>query len=603
MLRDSVSCNPVRPAPVCSLRSVCTQNERHSRKRKSTTAPGVILWSVVAASLLSGCTARYYRKAADQEVYRIIQQVERQVFGQTNAFSIDTQYSGRKPEEIAPSELIEDRLATSHRILRIDDALNVAVTHSRRYQAEKERLYLTALTLTGERYAFGPQFFAGSTATLDRESDGDRAGRVSSDAGFGWLFKTGGRLSVALANDILRYYTGDPRKEIVTVISANITQPLLRGFGRNNTAVESLTQAERNVIYAVRDFAFFQDDFSVEVVNSYFDLVAQKDVIRNRYTNYLSRVASTQRLEERAKDRESLVSVDQARQAELTARNNYVNAVANYRTALNQFKITLGLPVGENVRLEDEALNELERTGLIPVPLDADAAFRFAVLKQLQVVTAIDQFEDSKRKVRLAADRLKADLNLFADASLASEPPTDYTRFDPDNIRAGVGISLDLPIDRLPERNNYRATLVSFETELRNLTLTLDNLKENIERGLRTLRQRRQNYEIQKSALEVANRRVESTTLNMEAGRVEVRDLVEAQDAQINAQNALTAALVDYQEARLQLMLDIGAINTDEPRFWLRDHLAAANFENLIAVEQPAQDTQVVLPPDQLLEN
>jgi outer membrane protein TolC len=130
-------------------------------------------------------------------------------------------------------------------------------------------------------------------------------------------------------------------------------------------------------------------------------------------------------------------------------------------------------------------------------------------------------------------------------------------------------------VDRLPERNDYRATLIAFEVQLRNLTLTLDNLKDSIQRGLRTLAQRRQNFEIQQNALELANRRVVSTTLLLEAGRAEVRDLVDAQDAQIVAQNAVTLALVDYQQTRLQLMLDIGALKTDKPEFWLRDHLQA----------------------------
>ena len=94
---------------------------------------------------------------------------------------------------------------------------------------------------------------------------------------------------------------------------------------------------------------------------------------------------------------------------------------------------------------------------------------------------------------------------------------------------------MDLPIDRLRERNNYRATLISFESELRNLSLTLDTLKDSIERGLRTLEQRRQTYHIQQGALQVANRRVIAAGQLIEAGRAEVRDLVEAQDAQVAA--------------------------------------------------------------------
>src|SRR5262245_29896621 len=453
---------------------------------------------VVAVLLLCGCTTGHYRRSADREVYRIVQQVEEQVFGKTNAFSIDTAYSSRKPEEILPAELIEDRTRTNERVLSMEGALELAVTNSRRYQTEKERLYLTSLTLTGERYAFSPHFFAGSTATFTRTSEGEQIGEVNSQLGLNQLLKTGGRLGATLANDILRYYTGDSRRSVVSTISVNLFQPLLRGFGRDNPAVESLTQAERNVIYAVRASSFFQDAFAVEIVDDYFQLLAQKDNIRNRYTNYLGRVRATQRLEERAQaGLERLIDADQARQAELSAKNNYVNSVAGYRNALDQFKVKLGLPIGEKLYLEDAPLEEVDQMGLVPAPLDPDQAYRLALERQLEILNAIDRFEDSKRKVRVAANRLKADLNLFADASLKSEPPTDYTTFDPDKIRAGVGIELNLPLDRLLERNVYRATLISFEAELRNLTLTLDKLKEKINRGLRTLDQRRQNYDIQ----------------------------------------------------------------------------------------------------------
>lgn len=555
------------------------------------------------ALLLAGCGTAHYKRSADKEVYGVVQQVESQIFGHTNAFAIDTAYSSRKPAEIPFSELIDDRLQTNQRVLNIEDALDLAVNRSRRYQSAKETLYLTALTLTGQRYAFSPQFFASSVGTVTRTSTGERLVQVNNRVGVSQLLKSGGLLSVSLANDILRYYTGSPRRSVISLISVNLVQPLLRGFGRNNPSAESLTQAERNVIYAVRNFSFFQDQFSLEIVNDYFDLLAQKQVIRNRYTNYLGRVQSTKRLEARANDRERLADVDQARQAELTAKNNYVDAVAALRNSLDQFKITLGLPLGEKVALNDQTLHDLEQTGLVPAPMNPEAAYRFATEKQLQALNAIDRFEDSKRKIRVAADQLKADLKLTADASLQSETPTDYTRFDPDKVSADVGLELNLPIDRLRERNIYRTTLVSFESELRAFTLTLDTLEDSIHRGLRTVEQHRQNYEIQKNALELANRRVTSATMLLEAGRAEVRDLVEAQDAQISAQNALTTALVDYQRSRLQLLLDIGALDTARPEFWLKENLAAIQARATPIQPGLEQGEQAVRPPEHYFDN
>jgi outer membrane protein TolC len=561
------------------------------------------LWLVFAGAVLAGCSTAHYRKSADKDAYGIVQDVEAQVFGHTNAFTIDTSYSARKPSEIPPAELIDDRCQTNRQVLTPERALDLAVSGSRRYQAAKENLYLTALTLTGQRHAFSPQFFTSSSGSFIRTSGGEKYVSVANKVGVAEFLKTGGALSVSLANDILRYYTGEPRRSVLSLVSVNVAQPLMRGFGRNNPAVESLTQAERNVIYAVRNYSFFQDQFALEITNDYFDLLGQKAIIRNRYTNYLGRVQSTRRLEARAHDRERLQDVDQARQAELTAKNNYVNAVATHRDALDAFKIKLGLPVGDQLVLDDRALDELEATGPVPMPLNADAAYRFAVENDSQILNAIDRFEDSKRKVRVAVDQLRADVKLFGNAALISDPPADYTHFDPDKVAATVGLDVNLPIDRLLERNVYRTSLISFEGELRNFTLTLDTLKESILRGIRMLDQRRENYEIQTNALALANRRVASATMLLEAGRAEVRDLVEAQDAQISAQNAVTSALVDCQQCRLGLLLDIGALDTGTPQFWIRDPLTAPLRVEAAPLPQSPQTDEGVFPPEHYFDN
>ncbi len=558
---------------------------------------GSLALACTLALFLGGCSSAHYQKSADKQVYSLVAQVEQQLFGHTNAFTINTPWSSRSPSSITPQELITDRYQTNTRTITIDDALWLSVTNSRRYQTAKEQLYLTALTLTGEKHAFTPNFFATITGNYDRSANGDQIGSVNSRLGVSQLLATGGKVGVNLANDLLRYYTGDPRRLAVSVMSLNFTQPLLRGFGPNSSAVESLTQSERNTVYAVRTYSYFQNQWALEIVNDYFNLLAQKDIIRNRYTNYLGRVQSTQRLEARKQDRESVNNVDQARQSELTSKNNYINSLATYLNSLDDFKIKLGLPPGDRVRLVDEPLTQIQQTGLINVSLDKTAAYQLATGHQMLILNAIDQFEDSQRKVRVSADKLKPGLNFFADASLESERPVDYANFDPKNWRGGVGVELNLPLDRMAERNNYRATLVSFESELRSFTLTLDNLQANVDRAVRTLEQRRQNYDIQRNALTLADRRVRSTELLLQAGRAEIRDLLDAQDAQINAQNAVVASLVAHQEARLQLMLDLGVLNTEPEKFWLKDHVPT---ELVPKLARPALDLprEQLIPPD-----
>ena len=147
----------------------------------------------------------------------------------------------------------------------------------------------------------------------------------------------------------------------MNVLSMNLFQPLLRGFGKNDPSVEALTQAERNVVYAIRDYSQFQREFAVGIVNDYFGLLGQKDVVRNNYTNYLRRVESTKYLEARSVDRQSRSQVDDARTSELGARISYINSVASYLSQLDAFKITLGLPLNEAIVLDDVDLEEFDQ--------------------------------------------------------------------------------------------------------------------------------------------------------------------------------------------------------------------------------------------------
>jgi len=89
------------------------------------------------------------------------------------------------------------------------EALELSVTSSRRYQTEKERLYLTALTLTGiDTRSRRNSLPAPAGAWTMKTVSGPEAGFSS---GVSQLLKTGGRLSASLANDIVYYFTGNPR--------------------------------------------------------------------------------------------------------------------------------------------------------------------------------------------------------------------------------------------------------------------------------------------------------------------------------------------------------------------------------------------------------
>lgn len=556
--------------------------------------------AAAAAFVLTGCTAAFHRRSADKETYKIIQQKEKAALGHTNAFSIDTRYSSRKPEEIKAPEIITDRLREARQTLSLQDALRIAVESSRQYQLRKEQLYLSALTLTRERFDYVPQFFARSSVTGERASNGDESMAVNSAAGLDMLLKTGGRVSLDLANDLLRFYTGGRSDSAVSTISLSLAQPLLRGAGAK-IAAENLLQAERDVIYEIRSFSYFQDTFAFDIVSTYLRLVQQQDTVKNQYNNFLSRVSLRERSVALAVDRLAPFQADLATQEELSARNSYILAVERYRNTLDQFKITLGLPVGYDIRLDDSVLKELETVGLLPVPLNDEQSIQLALNRRPDLLNEIDAFEDSKRKIVVAADKLKADLLLFGDASLRSRGDTDYAKFNLNDYKVNGGVQLDLPLNRKLERNGYRSSLITFERQLRTFSLFLDELKNDLRTDLRTLDQSRQSYDIQVRAKALADRRVENSELSLQAGRIQVRDVVDAQTARVQAYNAATAALVDYHLARMRLLLDLGVLKTQRERFWL-DAGEVPRPQEAVTPAPPAVSNQLIT-PEELFQN
>jgi len=256
----------------------------------------LLLIYCAAAVVLTGCTANHYRKSADKQVYRIIGEKQEHALGHaTTNFTVDTSFSKRDPDAIRAEEIIGERVTPGALMLTVRDALQTAVSSNRTYQANKETLYLKALTLTGVRM--------NSLDSLRRQHGSIESEHGSQPECFGQqpdrvgqLLQTGTKLSVSLANDILHYYTGGGQGLATTALAVDLVQPLLRD-SRTSALVEALTQSERDVIYEVRTFSRYQTTFAVDIVVNYFRLLQQKDSIRSQYTNYRNQSRSRERAE------------------------------------------------------------------------------------------------------------------------------------------------------------------------------------------------------------------------------------------------------------------------------------------------------------------
>ena len=522
---------------------------------------------------LPSCSTSYWSDNADQEVYGILQSNQVGLFGKKTSFKITTPHSAEDPNEIRAIEILAERKSKKSRKINLSQAIDLSVENSRDYQTEKENLYLVGMQLTRARHDFSPQLDASTGAGLDNSwIDGSRTQSQTSiptRVGFNQMFRTGGVLALDLAHNIFKFYLGNGIAPPTTFLAAHLKQPLLRGSGA--AATQTHTQSERDVIYGIRSFSRFQKRNALDITGDYYRILQEKDRVRNEYFNYRNLIAFTERATELAEDRLPRFQVDQALQDELRARNRYILAVDSYRRLVDQFKLTLGLPVGGELSLDDKVLTTLAKAGLTPVPLDESTAIDIALEHRLDLLNEVDQFEDAQRKITVAADAFKPGLNIFADFAMDSYNGRDYSNFNPEVYRTRLGVDLDLPIDNLDARNNFRRSQISFERQLRQFSLALDNIQFEVRSGLRGLELARQSHDIQVNALRLANQRVDTVNLLLETDRAETRDLLEARNAQLGARNALTSALVSYHLTRLGFLFDLGIFDPTQTRFWVKN--------------------------------
>jgi outer membrane protein TolC len=555
----------------------------------------VVLMLLAVAAIAAGCSAKHYRKSADKEAYKAIQQKssgvpnmdEQFTIEQTNALSFAALPVATNAPEFLGQYAARESTA---RVLSLEEALDIATKQNRTYQLRKEELYLSALGLTLARYRWTPIFGAGGSAAVSGEAKRrvetivfTTAGRTNSvviDRVFedrnvfaearvdvSWLLRDVGKITAAFTTDFLRYLTGDPRTVTSSRVGATLARPLLRNAGFK-AELEALTQAERDLLYDLRSFAQYRKAFSVQVASAYYAVLGHRDTVRNSHLNLLSSRKNAERTRALANEgRVTQADLGRLEQQELSAEGVWNNALRAYKQALDSFKLLhLGVPVDTNLILDDRELDALT----IQHPnLNPDDAVAVALAARLDYQNARDVRDDSVRKVELAANFLKPQVDFVASGGFSS--PLQRTGFpvpDPDRYNWSAGLDVDLPIDRKAERNLYREALISERRATRAAERHADEIRLEVREGWRALDQARRNYEISELGVKIAERRVEEQNLLAELGRAKAQDQVDAQNDLITSKNQRTQALVGHTIARLQFWSNMGILYIKESGRW-----------------------------------
>lgn len=514
---------------------------------------GVIL-TLGTALLLQACNPAAYKADADREAYCIIQQKSTGVEGMPVSFNIE-RYSG-----LVEAPRIED----ATRILTITETLQIAVDHSREHQTRREQVFIQALSLSLERYRFDPIYFGKGNFTINNDSFRQSISSFFS-IGFNRMLATGADLSVDMTTNLSRIISGgNPAELAVSALSARAVQPLLRGAGYLVT-LENLTQSEKDMVYSIRDYVRYQREFSVDIIRGYLSLLGQQDQVTNAENNLKSLDQQREIVVNRVlAGLSSPIEADQATQQVLEARDSLVRAQTSYERVLDTFKLQLGIPPEVRILPRAEELQRITEEGITKTLIPSDQAVQIALVNRFDLKNTRERVEDYRRKVLVSEDLLKPGLDLVLGYGAESDRSKAMFDFADGEKDYSAGVDVDLPLDRKSERNIYRQSFIRLAAAERDLEDQRDRTSFEVRQAIRSLNLAVDRYEIQLRSLELAKTRVERDSLLLQAGRAITRDVLESQSDLLRAQNAVTSAIIDYYNAKLDLLLAMENLKVNE---------------------------------------
>ncbi|MDY7107681.1 MAG: TolC family protein [Planctomycetota bacterium] len=448
--------------------------------------------------------------------------------------------------------------------LRMDlpAALAYAVRNSREFRFAEEEYVLSALRLLTERHRWGPRFFDDISASVSGSGDDglfDTSLALVNELRVTQRLPYGGEVSArALASateDLHQRVTGENVQSADIILAADV--PLLRGAGY--VAREDLIQAERNLIYAARDFERFRREFLFDVARDYLNLI----VAQQRISNAQLSVESFQQVEAQQEalyeaGRSTPFDAAEAKNRTFEAIDGLNSAQESYRLALDRFKVRLGMPIDKPLIIEPDSL-------ALPTPrVGMDEAVYAAMSFRLDLQTRRDQLADAARAVENARNALLADLDLSASVSVPTDSDRDRAglRFEPGDSFFQAGITYGLPLDREIERLGLRQAQISRERARRDYDRFRDDIAVSVRGAVRGIDSALFSLQIQEANVLIAEQR--QASIEADPARADIRQRTDAISQIALARNQRDSARRDLEVAVLDYLLTTGQLRVDE---------------------------------------
>jgi outer membrane protein TolC len=336
-----------------------------------------------------------------------------------------------------------------------------------------------------------------------------------------------------------------------------VAQPLLRGAGPNATYFD-LKNSKRAVEGQERTYELARQRLAVDVTTTFFQVVKQRELLSVSHQS-LKRSESLREASE-ARMKVGLASKLDVFRAELQSAQTQealVQSQAALETALEQFRLLLGLDPADPVEPESAALPDARDLDLEPV----EVLVARALENRLELKETRDQVQDAQRAASLAKQNLLPQLDLNLGYTQTGLGPTYSDSLRAGDSRFNVFLSTSYPLERSGDKSTAAIAELDLAAARRTLAQRELDVAADVRAAVRTLERIRKSVDLQRKAVAFAEQQTRLATLRYQRGLASNFDVVDAEGSVLSSRTALVGLLTDFQVARVQLLRAEGTLD------------------------------------------
>jgi hypothetical protein len=231
----------------------------------------------------------------------------------------------------------------------------------------------------------------------------------------------------------------------------------------------------------------------------------------------------------------------------------------------------------------------IEGKDLLHEPLidSMNVASQTALHNRLDLMNVRGQLVDAWRQLAVFANALLGTFN--PEFRLTSQTPAGLAQplnFNASRTQSQIVLNTELPLVRVAERNDYRASLINYQRSRRILQRAEDEVTYDVRQELILLRQFEATYQIQTRQVELAYLTVENSLDTLQAPPTPLlagqaapdtatraasltNQLINAQTSLYNAQFTMTTIWITYLNTRQEFYRDLELMDLDERGVWI----------------------------------